>query len=98
MKPKRSRLTHKQYVCEKIFEQGKLDYELVKKILREERPNQRPKYRFSYERLSRYIPEGVDGSRAEDFVVEALEYYTSHKRKRETDGTRWNRYVCCFMT
>lgn len=66
----------------KIFEQGKLDYELVKKILKEEKPNQRPKYHLSYERLSKYIPEGIDGSHVEDFVVEALEYYASHKRKR----------------
>ncbi len=74
----------------KAFEQGKLDYDLVKSIMREEKPNQKPKYRFSYERLSEYIPGELHDNQAEDFVVEALKYYTSRRRKgnqRASAGT-----------
>lgn len=74
----------------KAFEQGKLNYDLVKSIMREEKPNQKPKYRFSYERLSEYIPGELHDSQAEDFVVEALKYYTSRRRKgnqRASAGT-----------
>lgn len=65
----------------KMFEQGKLNYELVKKIMSEEKPNQKPKYKFSYEKLSAYIPKELHNSQAEAFVIEALKYYTRRRRK-----------------
>lgn len=65
----------------KAFEQGKLGYDLVSKIMKEEKPNQKPKYKFSYERLSTYIPKELHTSQVEEFVIDALKYYTSHRRK-----------------
>ena len=65
----------------KAFEQGKLNYDLVKAIMNEEKPNQKPKYSFSYERLSTYIPKELHSNQVEEFVVEALKYYTSRRRK-----------------
>lgn len=65
----------------KAFEQGRLNYDLVKEIMREEKPNQKPRYRFSYERLSAYIPRELHDKQAEEFVIEALKYYTSRRRK-----------------
>ncbi len=65
----------------KAFEQGNLTYEMVKSIMAEEKPNQRPKYKFSYERLSVYIPSDMHNDQAEEFVIDALKYYTSCKRK-----------------
>lgn len=65
----------------KLFEQGKLNYDLVRNIMGEEKPNQKPKYKFSYERLSAYIPSDLLDSQAEEFVIEALKYYTSRRRK-----------------
>lgn len=59
----------------KAFEQGKLNYDLVKAIMNEEKPNQKPKYSFSYERLSTYIPKELQNDQVEEFVVEALKYY-----------------------
>lgn len=67
----------------KAFEQGKLNYDLVKEIMNEEKPNQKPKYKFSYERLSTYIPKELHNSQVEEFVIEALKYYTSRRRKRK---------------
>ena len=74
----------------KAFEQGKLNYNMVKDIMSEEKPNQKPKYKFSYERLSKYIPGELHDSQAEDFVIEALKYYTSRRikgKQRTSAGT-----------
>lgn len=65
----------------KAFEQGKLNYDMVKAIMREQKPNQRPTYRFSCDRISEYIPTGLRDSQIEEFVIEALKYYTSRRRK-----------------
>ena len=65
----------------KAFEQGKLNYDMVKAIMQEEKPNQKPKYKFSCERLSEYIPAGLLDSQVEEFVIETLKYYTSRRRK-----------------
>ena len=65
----------------KAFELGKLSYEMVKEIMNEEKPNQKSKYKFSYEKLSTYIPKELPGNQVEEFVIEALKYYTSRRRK-----------------
>lgn len=65
----------------KAFEQGKLNYDMVKAIMQEAKPNQKPKYRSSCDRLSEYIPAGLLDTQVEGFVIEALKYYTSRKRK-----------------
>ena len=67
----------------KAFELGKLNYDLVKAIMNEEKPNQKPKSSFSYERLSTYIPKELQNDQVEEFVVEALKYYTSRRRGRK---------------
>lgn len=74
--------SHSQTIrMRKAFELGKLNYDLVKKIMNEEKPNQKPMYKFSYERLSTYIPKELHNSQVEEFVIEALKYYTSRRRK-----------------
>lgn len=40
----------------KAFKDGELTYELVEKIMAEDKANQKPKYRFSVERLGKYMP------------------------------------------
>ena len=57
--------------------------------MNEEKPNQKPKYSFSYERLSTYIPKELQNDQVEEFVVEefvveALKYYTSRRRGRKS--------------
>lgn len=65
----------------KLFEQGKLNYYLMKDIMDGAKPNQKPKYKFSYELLSTYIPKELHTSQVEEFVVEALKYHISRRRK-----------------
>ena len=64
----------------KAFQQGRLSYDMVKDIMHEEKPNQKPNYKFSVERLSPYIPEHMPIGKVEEFVIEALKYYSSRKR------------------
>lgn len=71
----------------KLFDQGKLNYDIVKAIMNEEKPNQRFKYSFSYERLSTYIPAELHSNQVEEFVIEALKYYTSRRRKGKQAST-----------
>lgn len=59
----------------KAFESGAVDYEKVVDIMAEEKPNQKPKFKFSFERLRPLIPPGYADKEAEDYIVKALEYY-----------------------
>ena len=73
----------------------KLNYDLVKAIVNEEKTNQKPKYSFSYERLSTYIPKELQSNQIEEFVVEALEYYTNRRRGRKSTAAG---KVCDFAS
>ena len=66
----------------KAFEAGEVDYEKVTNIMAEEKPNQKPKFRFSFERLRPLIPKGYDDARAEDYVIKALEHYKRYLQKQ----------------
>lgn len=59
----------------KAYESGAIDYEKVVDIMAEEKPNQKPKFKFSFERLRPLIPQGYADQQAEDYIVKALEYY-----------------------
>ena len=66
----------------KAFEEGAVDYEKVVDIMAEEKPNQKPKFRFSFERLRPLIPQGYADAQAEEYVVKALEYYKRYLQKQ----------------
>ncbi len=66
----------------KAFEAGTVDYEKVVDILAEEKPNQKPKFKFSFERLRPLIPQGYADKQAEDYVIKALEYYKRYLLKQ----------------
>ena len=59
----------------KADEQGYATYECIQDIMDEQKPNQKPKFKFSYERLDPLIPQGLTVKEQEDFVVKALETY-----------------------
>lgn len=66
----------------KAYESGTVDYDKVADIMSEEKPNQKPKFKFSFERLRPLIPQGYAGSQAEEYVVKALEYYKRYLQKQ----------------
>ena len=63
-------------------EQGYASYEFIQDIMSEEKPNQKPKFKFKYERLAPLIPDGLTPLEQEDFVVKALEVYRHYLKKQ----------------
>ena len=66
----------------KAYEAGEIDYNKVRDIMAEEKPNQKPKFKFSFDRLKPYIPKDYSDSKAEDYVIKALEFYQKYLKKQ----------------
>ena len=66
----------------KAFEEGEISYDVVSEIMAEDKPNQRPKYKFSFERLKPLIPKGYADAQAEEYVIKALEFYKRYLLKQ----------------
>ncbi len=66
----------------KAYEAGEIDYDKVRDIMAEEKPNQKPKFKFSFDRLKPYIPRDYSDSKAEDYVIKALEFYQKYLKKQ----------------
>ena len=66
----------------KAFEAGEIDYDKVQDIMAEEKPNQKPKFKFSFDRLKPYIPKDYNDRMAEDYVIKALEFYQKYLKKQ----------------
>lgn len=66
----------------KAYETGEIDYDKVRDIMDEEKPNQKPKFTFSFDRLKPYIPKDYSDSKAEDYVIKALEFYQKYLKKQ----------------
>ncbi len=68
----------------KSYEEGDVSYEKVQEIMAEDKPNQKPKFKFSFERLKPLIPQNLTDQGAEDYVIKALEHYQKYlQRQRE---------------
>ena len=66
----------------KAYEAGEIDYDKVRDIMAEEKPNQKPKFKFSFDRLKPYIPKDYSDSKDEDYVIKALEFYQKYLKKQ----------------
>ena len=66
----------------KAYEAGEIDYDKVRDIMAEEKPNQKPKFKLSFDRLKPYIPKDYSDSKAEDYVIKALEFYQKYLKKQ----------------
>ena len=66
----------------KAYEAGEIDYDKVQDIMAEEKPNQKPKFKFSFDRLKPYIPKDYNDRMAEDYVIKALEFYQKYLKKQ----------------
>ena len=77
--------SHAQAIKMRQFSQeGKLMPEVIESIMREAKPNQKPKISFRYDEIKRYIPSGLSVEKTNEYVVKALEYYNRHlQRQRE---------------
>lgn len=56
-----------------------LTYEAIKKLMKEEKPNQKEVYSFKRDRIKKYIPAEIKKKNdIEDFVIKALEFYAKN--------------------
>ena len=71
----------------KAYEEGEISYEKVMTVMAEEKPNQKPKFKMSFEKLRPYLPKGYTEDKAEAFIIKALEYYQRYL-ERQRDQVR----------
>ena len=65
---------------------GRLNTNVINKIMREQKGNQKEKISISVERLQKYFPRGASLKQMEEIIIKALELY--RKRKREDREVR----------
>ncbi len=68
----------------KAFNNGELTYKLIAKIMAEDKANQKPRYRFSVERLNSYLPSNLNDKQAEDYVLKALSHYKKYIERKNS--------------
>ena len=79
--------SHSQTIrMHKAFEEGKLDYNAVSKIMRDPESNQRKKLSIPAERLEGLIPKNCSHEQQEDYVFKALEWYQKYLRKQRENA------------
>ena len=64
----------------KAFEQGKLNYDLVKAIMNEEKPNQKEQIKLPRDELRKYFPQNYSDEQIKRDILKGLELL---KRQRE---------------
>jgi len=60
---------------------GRLNTEVINKIMREQKGNQKERISVPVERLQKYFPRGASPKQMEETIIKALEFY--RKRRRE---------------
>ncbi len=66
----------------KAFNEGKLNYEFIAEIMAEDKANQKPRYRFSVEKLNQFLPTNLNDKQAEDYVLKALSHYKKYIERK----------------
>ena len=64
-------------------ENRKLNEEVIRSIMQEEKPNQKEQFRMPRERISKYFTPGTPAKTIEDTIVKALELYRKRQRSME---------------
>ena len=66
----------------KLSKDGKLNSDLIDKIMSEEKPNQIPTIKLEESKVRNVIPKGIQPEKMEEFIIKAIEYYSKHLRER----------------
>mgnify|MGYP002870031254 CR=1 FL=1 len=64
------------------FENDPITPEQIEAILSEEKPNQRETVKIRADRLREVLPSGMEGDRAEEFILKACDYYRKHLQRQ----------------
>ncbi len=68
----------------KAFNESKLNYEIIAEIMAEDKANQKPKYKFSVEKLDPYLPSNLNDKQAEEYVLKALTHYKKYIERKNS--------------
>lgn len=68
----------------KAFNNGELTYELIAKIMAEDKANQKPRYRFAAEKINQYLPANMNDKQAEQYVLKALSHYKKYIERKNS--------------
>ena len=78
--------SHEQAIrIRKAYEDDDISYDKVSAIMAEEKPNQKPKYKLSFEKLRPFIPKGYTDAQAEDYIMKALEHYRRYLQREQAE-------------
>lgn len=65
-----------------LSREGALSPRTAEDVMREEKPNQRETISVRYDEARKYIPAGLPGSRAGEYILKALEFYHRHLERQ----------------
>ena len=84
MKAEESTPSHIQAMkMRKFAEDGRLNENVIRSIMQEEKPNQVEQFKMPRDKISKYFPEGTSAQKIEDTIIKALELYRQRERGRE---------------
>ncbi len=70
----------------KAFDEGKLDYNAVDKIMKEEKPNQKPSYKLKYEDIQAYFKPGADFEVVLRDILKGLELLKKQRARENREA------------
>ena len=70
----------------KAFDEGKLDYNAVDKIMKEEKPNQKPSYKLKYEDIKAYFKPGADFDVVLRDILKGLELLKKQRARENREA------------
>ena len=70
----------------KMSDEGKLTSEAIEAIMNEIKPNQREKISFRADRIRQYLPQNMPKSQTEEYVIQALSYYSRFREQQKARG------------
>ena len=70
----------------KAFDEGKLDYNAVDKIMKEEKPNQKPSYKLKYEDIQAYFKPGADFAVVLRDILKGLELLKKQRARENREA------------
>ena len=70
----------------KMSDAGKLTSEAIEAIMGELKPNQREKISFRADRLRQYLPNNLPPKQTEEYVIQALAFYSRHREQEHGRG------------
>ena len=70
----------------KMSDEGKLTSEAMEAIMNEIKPNPREKISFRADRIRQYLPQNMPKSQTEEYVIQALSYYSRFREQQKARG------------